>query len=149
MNSSILFKNLNGKWNLKRSITKTDGSSIASYDGMAFFQFFEKKNNHLFYREEGHLRQSSGHTTKAYKEYHFIKNSNSEIDVYFDKECRRHFHKFIWQSFEKAIGKHLCAADLYSLEYAFAFPNQMLWKCSASGPKKDYVILSTFEKILK
>jgi hypothetical protein len=140
------FQSLAGKWSIQRTINSSHSDLLGTFTGEALY----KKSSDLLlhYREEGLLERAQCESSCAFREYYFF--YNKEIEVYFDAKLTRLFHKIELKLEEryplKAEAKHYCGEDVYNMAYTFVSEREYRTIVSVKGPRKDYVINSTYNK---
>lgn len=127
-----------GDWHLARRIDHAQDPS-ASFTGRAVLS--DAKGG-FWYREDGQL-QIKGHAAfTAERRYFWIEDAGG-VTVLFDDG--RPFHQ-IDLSGPVSEDRHHCDPDIYDVHYDFTgWPN---WTCTwrVQGPRKDYVMISSYSR---
>ncbi|MEP5151847.1 DUF6314 family protein [Planktotalea sp.] len=128
-----------GRWSIDRSITEAHAPNPARFVGSATIT--EGPVVWVF-AEEGTLSLAQGSTMKAERKY-LWKSVGNGFDVFFADE--RFFHRFDLTA--QAQASHWCDPDQYDVAYDFsAWP---VWSSTwnVAGPRKDYVMQSSFLRL--
>jgi hypothetical protein len=137
------FQALQGTWQLSRHIS---GSYMAHVTGTAVFEETMQPDE-LKYSEEVEITFAEGPTVKGYQHYIYRLEGDNTLNVYFDGGHRL-FHSVEFTNSENKlehIATHYCQPDTYVTSYFFsdcAFEIEH----RVSGPKKDYVSHTTYNK---
>lgn len=131
-----IFRSLGGVWRFTRQI-----KGCGKMSGTA--TFIQKSPNLLLYREDGLLKLNDGPVFESYRNY-IYELKNDKITALF--EDGRFFHELEFDGGVVARGHHECGLDLYRASYHFETPNAFSLQWAVTGPKKDYTILTNFEK---
>jgi hypothetical protein len=126
-----------GLWRVDRVIQDRTGGPECRFTGEARFT---AAADGLDYCEEGELRLG-GAAFRATREYRWLLGP-AGADVFFADG--RFFHRFLWDA---AAAEHLCGADLYRVTYDFG--RWPVWEAvwEVRGPRKDYVMRSTYARV--
>ncbi len=127
---------LEGRWQVSRRIADRLGPE-ARFAGEAEIL---PDGDRWQYAERGTLTLAGQPGFAAHRVYKFAERDGG-ADVFF--EDGRFFHAFDW---EAAEAEHLCGADLYRVRYDFGdWPDwSAVW--TVAGPRKDYVMTSTYRR---
>lgn len=131
-----VFRWLEGVWTFSRVI---QGSG--KMKGTA--TFIKKTPSTLLYYETGLLKLNDGAAFESYRNY-IYQWKNKKIAVLF--EDGRFFHELEFETDVDAKGHHECGMDLYRASYRFDGPYSFELQWAVTGPKKDYMIRTNFEK---
>jgi len=123
-----------GEWRIMRVIHDRTGGPEGRFAGVARFV---PVAGGLDYHEEGELQLGAA-VFRATRDYRWDFGA-AGVEVFFTDG--RFFHAFGWNAVE---AEHLCAADLYRVRYDFAaWPRwEAVWE--VRGPRKDYVMRTTY-----
>ncbi|MGH8906082.1 MAG: DUF6314 family protein [Egibacteraceae bacterium] len=142
-----LFCSLPGDWTLTRAIP-----DIATMTGTARFHQLEPALLHC--REDGRLTLSSGQSHSAYREYHY-RLADGLIQVCFaEPGVPRILHTLrLAQAGDQlhscaATDIHHCGNDTYTGRYEFPTDDRFTVEMRVVGPRKDYSIHTTYDRIL-
>lgn len=139
-----IFRNLEGHWKFKRQISE-EGSS----HGEAHFQNTAWPLT-FHYREDSIFTTTQGADFKTFREY-IYRYENGTISVFFIDPPDSLFHTLTFDTDNQypilAHAKHLCDCDTYDATYNFLSPIAFTLTYRVKGPKKDYRIETSFEKI--
>lgn len=135
-NPEQVFRSLEGVWGFTRVI---HGSGRMK--GTA--TFVKKADSTLLYYETGLLKLNDGASFESYRNYIYEWN-DQKITVLF--EDGRFFHELDFETDMDAKGHHECGLDLYRASYRFDGPHSFELQWAVTGPKKDYIIQTNFEK---
>ena len=135
-----LFLSLPGKWALARAIP-----GIGAVTGFATFR--QLRPDLLLYREEARLELASGQAHDTHREYHYLLEDN-QIRVCFVEppEFGRTMHTLRLDG-DEATDEHLCDQDLYTGRYRFEGPDRFTVEMRVRGPKKDYSMHTTYDRV--
>ncbi|MDY6858173.1 MAG: DUF6314 family protein [Pseudomonadota bacterium] len=127
-----------GDWLLERQISDALAGAAGRFDGQARFA---PGADGLIYDEEGVLHLPGQPPMAATRRY-LWRAEAAGIAVFFDDG--RPFHGFGSTGTEQAT--HHCGPDLYQVRYDFSdWPRwRTLWR--VTGPRKDYVMRSTYRR---
>lgn len=120
-------------------------------EGQAHFVKNDADPHLLHYREEGAYQDPNGQCFNAYREYHYRLQSR-EWAVYFSERPAALLHSLTFKipSFERAPlvaeGMHRCSEDYYTARYEFYDSNRFHLSYRVTGPLKDYIITTLFER---
>lgn len=131
-----IFHTLQGVWSLSRTVHghgKMHGTAT----------FIKKSPCTLFYTETGLLKLHDGPAFESYRNY-IYELKNEKITAFF--EDGRFFHELEFDTGVDARGHHECGLDLYRASYRFNGPRSFELQWAVTGPKKDYIIQTNFEK---
>lgn len=128
--------------------TLSNGSSLK---GTAMFT--QVSPIFLHYEEQGTLVLNSQNSLQASRHYDYILNINT-IDIYFDAKNKTLFQTLIFENYRpfqcKAV--HDCHPDTYHSNYNFKMNAgsiaEFTIKHDVKGPRKNYVSLSKYYKVL-
>ncbi len=122
-----------GEWALSRQIVQAGGSE-GHFQGRAVWR---PEGPGALYCEEGELRLPQG-TFRAERRYRW----DVELNVFF--EDGRYFH-----AVPAAGGQtgHWCDPDQYDVCYDFQDWPEWTCKWQVSGPRKDYSMLSRYQRV--
>lgn len=154
MNAKEIFNNFVGEWKLSRIINLESKLNCYKAYGSAHFRRSNEEDNLLLYAEELIInynqddnpdRNLNKTQIKAVQSYKYaFDNSKNVINKLF--KDGRHFYELDVRE-GTAHAKHMCINDSYVADYVFN-KNKFSLTYSVSGPKKDYIIQTIFEKIL-
>ena len=136
-----IFRNLEGKWSINRNI-----KGIGYGKGRASFTKSTDDQNVLCYSErlDLHLGENQ-HYSNAHQEYKFIYDPERMcLEKYTSAESLMYRLEITGK---KARGLYLCSPDKYIATYDFIDDNLFTLTYFVSGPRKDYIIVTEFEKI--
>ncbi len=139
-----IFQNLQGRWQLSRDIS---GSHIAHVTGTAVF---EKTLNpyELKYSEEVTIVLAEGKKLNGHQRYIYRLENDNQLNVYFN-ESERLFHSVECISLKNGVehkASHYCQPDTYITSYVWGVSSFQI-EHRVSGPKKDYISRTTYNKI--
>jgi hypothetical protein len=151
LNTSKIFKNLQGNWKIWRTIP-----NHGEMEGIVFFKNIDAETNALHYCEEGVFTTVSGESLNTNREYVY-RYEDDEISTYFvDKNAAddkpktdRLFHTLIFSASSttvKATAEHLCERDKYVAIYDFYNDDEFKITYQVKGPAKDYVSNTIFKR---
>lgn len=138
MSVSVLAR-FEGSWSLERSIDDRLQGALWQFSGQAEFVRAELG---LTYREHGHLRSAEGVSVAAERRYLWRETDAGIAVLHGDGQAFHHFCP-VSGAMDAA---HLCGEDLYHVSYDFAdWPN---WSAqwTALGPRKDYFLVSRYQR---
>ncbi|MEM8775113.1 MAG: DUF6314 family protein [Pseudomonadota bacterium] len=127
-----------GAWGLSRRI-RHHNAPEASFEGEALFS---RHSDGLLYHETGELLVEGQAAFRAERRYYWRNGSNGMIDVFFGDG--REFHSIDRHAPDAT---HFCDPDTYNVRYRFeSWP---IWQAEwrVTGPKKDYLMVSTYNKM--
>ncbi len=127
-----------GRWRLDRRISDARTGREGRFAGEAVFT---PEGATLLYREAGELRLDD--RTMAAEQAHVWRQEGTRICVVFSDG--RPFHCFE-AGVATPAARHDCAPDIYRVAYDFgSWPD---WRAEwrATGPGKDYVLVSTYRR---
>ncbi len=137
---SLSLMDFEGDWRLKRVIEdRLAGQGV--FEGTARFEI---DGTGLRYVEEGTLTLGSARRMHAERSYIWQLGPDGLIEVFFDDG--RPFHRF--DPAQSGAGdRHLCDPDIYDVVYDFdTWPNwSSTW--TVQGPRKDYVMRTSFVRL--
>ncbi|MBS0272157.1 MAG: hypothetical protein JSR85_05870 [Proteobacteria bacterium] len=141
--STQLFFSLEGKWAFNRSI---NGSEIMR--GTALFHSVNECLPSYSYQEEGIYSAGPLSQLSFFREYFYCLN-NKTIEVYFSFQKKKHnfFYALAFSCPNLANGVHHCVHDVYKATYVFLEKDIFLLQYDVRGPKKDFVIQTTFTRL--
>ncbi|GIF02776.1 hypothetical protein Asi03nite_03140 [Actinoplanes siamensis] len=121
---------------MRRRIVDHRGGVRGEFAGTAVF------DDELRYREEGELR-FGGHHGPATRNLRYVDRGAFVLDVLF--QDGREFYRLdlsdgAWSA------EHPCAADTYRVTGRITGPDSFTERWHATGPAKDYELLTTFER---
>lgn len=129
-----------GSWLLRRQIDDRLSKQTGEFSGSAVLT--ESAGGGLIYHETGTMKFGGGPAMIAERRY-LWSFASDYVDVAFDDG--RAFHRFV--PFGHVAGTdHPCGADFYTVRYDFtAWPRwSAVW--TVTGPRKDYVSVSQYER---
>ena len=129
---------LEGRWRLERQILHADGM-VNRLDGEVRFH---RSGVRLIQDEEGTLVLGN-QTIKATRRYIWTA-SNGRLDVFFDD--MRPFHTVLLGVAQHQT-VHLCDPDRYEVSYDFSQWPHWSARWQVEGPRKDYVMTSSFSPL--
>lgn len=135
----------NGTWQLIRLV-----SNAASLTAITTFESYRK--NYLWYRESGVLHINDEKRVNTSQEYYYYFGETS-IDIYFNNQKQLYISLPLMKSPKHPAfpfypaGRHYCSRDTYKSTYIIESPNLFKIDCEVSGPKKDYSMISVYERI--
>lgn len=133
-----IFDSLEGHWQWRRTI-----SEQGTAQGKA--SFTRLSPTQLAYREDGLLSTQST-DFKMFRTYTY-QLEEENISVFFAGHTNSLFHRLQFTSPITASASHLCLCDHYEATYTFLNPTTFRLTYQVKGPKKDYTIDTTFEKL--
>jgi hypothetical protein len=136
-----VFPRLRGNWAFDRSV---DGRNLMQ--GSASFS--DVADGSLAYHEQGLMRLEGG-AFQAERRYVYAGKPDG-FAVFFAETPLRLFHEIRLEmtSGNMAGGaSHLCSADLYRSDYAFLPDGTFMVRHEVKGPKKDYVLTTSFMRV--
>lgn len=136
-----VFAQLAGHWMLDRC---ADGRLLMA--GQA--SFGANDDGGLTYHEQGQVRLASGASFAAERSYLFQQRPTG-FAVFFVEQPPRLFHEVaLTQAGDVLAGdaRHLCKADLYLSRYQFRADGRFSVRHDVSGPRKDYVLETTYRR---
>mgnify|MGYP000400557302 CR=1 FL=1 len=128
-----------GKWTLRRKI-QSDLGPDATLEGEAEFT---PHDGGLRLTESGLLQmEGQNQSLNAVQTYHWYR---SGLDILVRFNDGKFFHSFVPE--RQAHAKHWCAPDQYDVKYDFA--RWPVWQSewTVKGPRKSYVMVSTYERL--
>jgi hypothetical protein len=129
-----------GSWLLRRQIDDRLSKQTGEFSGTAVLS--KNAGGGLNYHETGTMVLGNGPAMTAERRYSWTFAAD-HIDVAFDDG--RAFHRFV-PSGHVAGTDHPCGADFYTVRYDFTdWPRwSAVW--TVTGPRKDYVSVSQYER---
>jgi hypothetical protein len=128
---------LRGRWTVRREINQGQGR----FDGTAEFTAGEDATQ--IWHETGRLRLG-GHDGPAYRTLHLAPGpAGGAWQVRFDDG--RPFHDLDLRS-RRWTAEHLCGDDVYRGEFIVEGPDRLRVTWRVTGPRKDDVIQSVYER---
>lgn len=161
MRLGSLFASLTGRWRFFRVFNeRTTGASLGTASGEV--NFVPQGKNVLHYLEKGEVTNPLGERVQAYREYLFKYNEQrDEIAKHYAKDGKddglfyllKFDHSSAYPKAVSATGDHLCVKDFYKATYEFFTNNEgseainkFTLKYDVTGPNKNYITDTTFEK---
>jgi Family of unknown function (DUF6314) len=142
--ASQVMTRLAGAWSFDRVI-----EGQGSMKGLATFAPLDAEC--LAYREQGRLKLQNGIELEAEREYIFRKRDRG-FEVFFKETPPRLFHAIeLAASDDGALNGsagHLCNLDHYQSTYTFRGDGGFVVRHIVSGPRKDYVMITTYMRTL-
>jgi hypothetical protein len=126
-----------GLWRLARRIADARAGTASAFEGIASFR---PARDGLDYTEEGRLSLPGGTSLGASRRY-LWRQSADRIVVLF--EDGRFFHAFGCGE-DRPAAAHDCPPDSYRVRYDFTTWPRWSAAWRATGPSKDYVMLSEY-----
>jgi len=147
MDRVYVFEGLAGTWSIDRSIEPG-----GHFEGRA--TFLTDGPDRLFYEECGDLILANGTRSEASRRY-LYEWAGDRIVVRFDDGPNRGniFLRLVLRPVSdapwpiEAQDCHLCGDDVYDAVYRFLDPDRFEFTCRVRGPRKDYAIRTTFDRI--
>jgi len=143
-----LFNYFEGDWSFTREI-KTDGDKLFGLaKGKA--SFTKDTNESLYYSEDGELDLQQSKTKNDFYKSYFFSFYKDHIKVYFSGGANS---EQLYQEYTYAdkqilpIAGHACNRDFYNSEYHITDENQLRQVTTITGPKKDFLITTIFNRI--
>lgn len=138
------FDMLDGEWHFIREVSGRTAS--ASAQGTARFT---RQNPHEYdFRENGTLSLTSGEKMQFFRSYIYRLTQNRLDVLYGDgPQQGEHYQSYRYDpEFNRllAVEEHHCSADCYRGTYRLIDRNTFILRTEVDGPKKDYVIGTTF-----
>ena len=138
-----------GDWSFTREI-KTNGDRLfAMAKGNASFTK-DSKVDSLFYSEDGELDLKQSKTKNLFYKNYLFSFFTDYIKVYLSGGANA---EQLYQEYKYTgnkitpIADHACNRDLYNSEYLIAGQNQFKQVTKISGPQKDFIITTIFNRI--
>lgn len=128
---------LSGEWRLTRVIEDARAGERLTLEGRAVFR---RKDEGWIYEETGRLSAPGRPTLEATRTY-LYRDLPGGAEVLFADG--RPFHRFHWAD---AGARHWCDPDTYDVRYDFAAWPRWRAEWRVSGPRKDYVLVSDYER---
>ena len=128
-----------GNWTLTRRI-EDRLAGLGRFEGTARFA---SDGDGLRFVEEGVLTLSTGASMHAERTYLWREGEAGLIDVLFDDG--RRFHRFDPNA-GGAGERHYCDPDIYDVDYDFTEWPRWSSTWTVTGPRKDYVMQTTFQR---
>lgn len=132
------FNDFAGAWDLTRVITDHKQNTTAQFKGTARF---ETVGADLKYHERGDLILTGAKPIHAERSYLWVQSGMS-VRVFFDDD--RFFHSFDLSG--AATSAHWCDPDQYDVAYDFSQWPHWTSTWTVTGPRKDYVMVSSYNK---
>jgi hypothetical protein len=129
-----------GAWNIDRHILDLDSEWLGRFHGEARFK---ADRGRLLYHEEGMLQFGGLTASRATRNYIWTFPSDTEVKILF--ENGDDFHVFNPQD-PRPFARHFCDPDEYDVTYDFRRWPQWRAEWRVEGPKKDYRMVSTYER---
>ncbi len=152
VNASDVFKLLKGKWSVDRIF---DNKTNSDFSGAALGETTLKAhNNTLLYNETIKTTFSNG--TKAHgKATYKFQIKNNQLHQYLvtqtekpSKEDHMFTLDFFMHSGKRyAEASYICKKDQYNVLYIFPNDNQFQIIYTVTGPQKDYITRTNFERV--
>ena len=132
---------LEGDWRLTRLIDDFAMNRRLLFAGRASFT---RDEDGLRYDEEGTWRRGPWAGRRASQRHHWRVRDGAVEVLYRDG---RPFHRFDWPGATgSATAAHDCPPDLYDAAYRFHLPGRWELDWKATGPAKNYISRSRFER---
>ena len=138
-----------GDWSFTREI-KTDGDRLfAMANGNASFAM-DSNVDSLFYSEDGELDLEQSKTKNLFYKNYLFSFFTDYIKVYFSGGANS---EQLYQEYKYTgnkvipIADHICNRDFYNSEYLITDQNQFKQVTKISGPQKDFLITTIFNRI--
>lgn len=138
MAGALQLSDFHGTWRLTRQIEDLARGVPGILQGEARF---EVAGPELLQTETGVLRYGDAPPMAAKRVYRW-RRSEDRIEVCF--EDGRPFHAFVPDT--EPVAQHFCSPDTYTVRYQFG--TWPVWSSAwrVTGPRKDLIILSRFER---
>ncbi|GHE75723.1 hypothetical protein GCM10017786_00640 [Amycolatopsis deserti] len=134
-----LFAALPGQWTITRNLP-----GVGRMTGSA--RFHAAGPDLLHYREDGRLTLDGGQTLEVYREYHYRLEPGLIRICFAEPGPPRTLHVLRFDGVA-ASDVHLCGQDTYAGHYEFPEDNRFTVGMRVTGPQKDYVIETTYERV--
>lgn len=128
---------LRGRWQVRRQVLDHHSGTEGEFTGTAEF------TEDLSYFEQGEL-VFGGHRNTATRTLRYVDLGGRVLDVKFADG--RDFYRLDLSDGDWAAD-HLCRADLYVVSGRITGPDSFTEKWHASGPAKDYELLTDYRRI--
>lgn len=135
------FLEFKGNWAFHRTVNGT-----SQMNGHASFVPLQDTVPAYSYYEKGTHKEAD---LSFYREYIYCLTENG-IEVYFASQKKKldFFYTLNFDSHKKANAQHVCGNDRYEAYYTFMNEKKFSLAFNVKGPRKDFVIQTTFLKIL-
>lgn len=129
-----------GLWALSRQIHDRSLKPVGRMEGQARF---ERQDDRLVYEETGRLLLPGHPALEAGRKLEWREGDDGTIAVHYPDG--RPFHR-IWTDRLMSTDTHVCAPDIYHVEYDFrVWPHwRVTWR--VVGPAKDYRLLTLYRR---
>ena len=146
-----------GIWKIARTCIDHTSNSNNNFQGSGKATFKELSNNNdnslLQYSESLTLNISVANTTnstQATKQYHY-EFKDGDVSIYNEEKSGNAIHcqKMFDLNFinnKSAKGQYECGNDMYNCTFTFLSDTRFSITYKVTGPKKDYTLISIFEK---
>jgi len=136
-----VFEQLAGEWKLSRHI-----SSGEIFSGIACFE--KASPSEFLLSESGELKTQDGNSITASREWCWTYTPVNQLTISYNENPLRLYHQ-LSMGIENEIwtgeATHLCIPDTYFGQYEFS-EDQIRIEQKISGPKKNYIVSSLFER---
>ena len=137
---AVTAKDFLGNWTLHRTIRDLLHGQHGTLKGQAVFAATDAA--HLTYDETGTLTLENGAQLEATRGYLWTFTPKVVVVTFDDG---RPFHQFVPDG-HAAGTDHPCGADFYTVRYDFTAWPQWTAVWTVTGPRKDYVSTSTYQR---
>lgn len=138
LRASQLFNDLEGVWDLSRSIT-----GVGLVTGSAAFRALN--GGTLSYREEVEVSNADGHRVRAYREYLYERLDDAVVVRFTDNKVFLTLRPTAADGALVAEDQHPCGADVYVVRYRHA-SRVLQIDIDVRGPTENYDIRTTLRK---
>lgn len=139
-----------GDWTFTREIKTDKDKLFAMANGSASFKK-DANVDSLFYSEDGELNLEQSRTKNLFYKNYLFSFFTDHIKVYFSGGANS---EQLYQEYRQVgnkispIAEHACNRDFYNSEYLISDQNQFKQVTKISGPHKDYLITTIFNRVI-
>ena len=128
-----------GEWKITRYIKDKFCQKKFELLGIATF----KDKDGIYHYNESGILKSDSFQSKAHQDYIWVIKPDGWKINFSDGS---HFHDLVLENKEQHV-YHKCVNDIYNGEFVLNLPNEFEVKWKVSGPQKDYVSHTYYNKI--
>jgi hypothetical protein len=140
-----------GDWSFTREIKTNKDKLFAIAKGRVSFSK-DSKPDSLFYSEEGELDLKQSKTKNLFYKNYTFSFFKDHIRVYFSggANAEQLYQQYSYKENKIIpVAEHTCNRDIYNSEYQIKGENQFEQVTKISGPQKDFLIKTIFNRVNK
>jgi hypothetical protein len=140
-----------GDWSFTREIKTNKDKLFAIAEGRASFSK-DSKPDSLFYSEDGKLDLKESRTKNLFYKSYIFRFFKDHISVYLSggANADQLYQEYSYKENKMIpIADHACNRDFYNSDYQIMGENQFKQVTKISGPQKDFLITTIFNRINK